>query len=142
MITMWQGYTIKEPEIQKEYLEIKKDPIFHIQKRYKPTFDGVLITIKKVFKITPITLKTSEDEKIQHFRNFAIFILVTYTAEYEKIQSEFHLTQEELQSIKNDESLKEKYKEEIAQYFSYQKDEELINIYSNLCLKDAILQSI
>ncbi len=142
MLTIWDDYEIQDEESKKKLEDVYKNPIPYIQKRHHPTFDGVLSRIRKLFKITPVAIKINDTEKAKKLREFILYLLITYTKEYEKIKLEFKLSQEELDLIKKDLTLEKKYNKEILEYFSYEIDGEIRNIKSNICFSDFLMSKI
>ena len=88
---------------------------------------NVLISIKRLFNKTPITVKTSFKQEDLYYREFALFILVNYSnVSFEEIAQEFSVEMYQLENYKNKGHYEEKYDKELKSYFK-----EKMNIFSH-----------
>ena len=79
---------------------------------------NVLISIKRLFNKTPITVKTSFKQEDLYYREFALFILVNYSnVSFEEIAQEFSVAMCQHENYKNQGYYKEKYCIETKRYF-------------------------
>lgn len=135
-------YKIKDKELENELNEKCKNIIQHIKQSYKPSFDGLLSRFKKVFKITPVTLKENKTQKAKELHELALYMLVTHTDDMELIAKEMNTDIKELEAIKQDDSLELKYEKQLNSFYKTMEDEYIINLHSNYSLRDILLDAI
>ena len=140
--SFYNDYEIQDETLKKQYQEIVKNPLKFAQESYSTTLMGVLLQMKKVFQITPVALRENNSIKAKKLRNFTLYILVHYTDDMQQIVKQFGISQKELLEIQKDMTLAAKYKKKIEEFFSYNLQEKLANIYMGLCLRDDILHTL
>ena len=109
-----------------------------MQKYYKNhmSLNAILSIFKKVFHITPITLKTDLSENKRYLRTLAIYLLLEYSCEEkEKIALEFQINPNELEQFQN---IDIDLKNDIKTFFEYFKNDYLIERKSNLAFQEEI----
>ena len=80
---MYYDYEFKSLKYQELWKNELEDTISNMQKYYKNrmSLNGILSRFKKVFHITPITLKTDLSENKRYLRILAIYLLLKYSFE-------------------------------------------------------------
>ena len=97
---------------------------------------AILSIIKKVFHITPITLKTDLSSNRSYLRRLAIYLLLTYSfEEKEKIALEFQISLNELEQFEN---IDIGFTNDIKTFFEYFKNDYLLERKSNLAFQEEI----
>ena len=109
--------------------------MLQIKKKY-PQLDAILSIFKKVFHITPITLKTDLSLNKRYLRRLAIYLLLTYSfEEKEKIALEFQISLNELEQFEN---IDIGFTNDIKTFFDYFKNDYLLERKSNLAFQEEI----
>jgi hypothetical protein len=135
MLVLDKKDTLTDPELIQKWESAKADKLQVVKNSFHPSFDGLLSQFKKIFNIIPATLKANKTNQAQELRELALYLLVTYTKDLDKISQEMNVSTEKLNQIKQDTSLEEKYKDEINLFFKPMVADSLINLYKNLILK-------
>ncbi len=116
-------------EEQWDFIKENIDVIYKITKDFCKKNDDllhVLLSIKRIFDVTPISLKVSSKTKHRYYRELTLFILVHYAnASFDEIAKEFRVTVDELEKYKNKDYYEEKYKSELENYF----EEKMISLF-------------
>ena len=100
------------------------------------SLNGILSRFKKVFHITPITLKIDLSSNRSYLRRLAIYLLLTYSFEKkEKIALEFQIGLNELEQFQN---IDIDLKNDIETFFKYFKNDYLLERKSNLAFQEEI----
>ena len=88
---IYYNYEFKSSKYQELWKDELENTISNMQKYYKNrmSLNGILSIFKKVFHITPITLKTDLSENKRYLRILAIYLLLKYSSEKNKIILEF-----------------------------------------------------
>jgi hypothetical protein len=82
------------------------------------TFLQVLLSLKRVFNKTPISLKTAYRKEDLYYRELALYLLVNYSnALKEEIASEFKIELSNLEEYKNQEHYEKIYRQPLEEYF-------------------------
>ena len=109
-----------------------------MQKYYKNrmSLNAILSIFKKVFHITPITLKTDLSENKRYLRTLAIYLLLEYSCEKkDKIALEFQINPSDLEKF---EDIDATFTNDIETFFGYFKNEYLLERKSNLAFQEEI----
>ena len=132
---MYYDYEFKSLKYQELWKNELEDTISNMQKYYKNriSLNGILAIFKKVFHITPITLKSDLSLNKRYLRTLAIYLLLTYSFEKkEKIALEFQIGLNELEQFQN---IDIGFTNDIKTFFEYFKDDYLIERKSNLAFQ-------
>ena len=134
-------YQFKTQKYQSKWRDILENTFTHIECDYRKNKDllisGVLSRFKKVFGITPKTLKDSTDNALYRYKMLAIYLLVKYSKEsFETIAREFHITVETVEEIDSNEMYFKLFEEEIKKYFNSFKEDYLLNLRSVLAFEE------
>ena len=80
---IYYNYEFKSSKYQELWKDELENTISNMQKYYKNrmSLNGILSRFKKVFHITPITLKTDLSENKRYLRILAIYLLLKYSSE-------------------------------------------------------------
>lgn len=135
---IYYNYEFKSPKYQELWKDELENTIFNMQKYYKNrmSLNAILSIFKKVFHITPITLKTDLSLNKRYLRRLAIYLLLTYSfEEKEKIALEFQISLNELEQFQN---IDIDFKNDIKTFFEYFKNDYLIERKSNLAFQEEI----
>ena len=135
---IYYNYEFKSPKYQELWKDELENTIFNMQKYYKNrmSLNAILSIFKKVFHITPITLKTDLSLNKRYLRRLAIYLLLTYSfEEKEKIALEFQISLNELEQFQN---IDIDFKNDIKTFFEYFKNDYLLERKSNLAFQEEI----
>ena len=135
---IYYSYEFKSPKYQELWKDELENTIYNMQKYYKNrmSLNGILSRFKKVFHITPITLKTDLSLNKRYLRRLAIYLLLTYSfEEKEKIALEFQISLNELEQFQN---IDIDFKNDIKTFFDYFKNDYLLERKSNLAFQEEI----
>jgi hypothetical protein len=139
---LYLDYKFKSSKYQELWKRELENTIPNMQKYYKNrmTLDAILSRFKKVFHITPITLKTDLYENKGYLRTLAIYLLLEYSfEEKEKIALEFQINPNELVQFGN---INIDFKNDIKAFFEYFKNDYLIERKSTLAFQEDISLNI
>ena len=105
----------------KERWDFIKDKLENITKndcKKNDTLLKVLLSMKRIFNKTPISLKTASTKEDLYYRRLALFILVNYSnISFGEISTEFKIELSILKEYKNQEQYKKLYKKPLEEYF-------------------------
>ena len=135
---IYYNYEFKSPKYQELWKDELENTIFNMQKYYKNrmSLNAILSIFKKVFHITPITLKTDLSSNKKYLRTLAVYLLLTYSfEEKEKIALEFQISLKELEQFQN---IDIDFKNDIKTFFEYFKNDYLLERKSNLAFQEEI----
>ena len=135
---IYYNYEFKSPKYQELWKDELENTIFNMQKYYKNrmSLNAILSIFKKVFHITPITLKTDLSLNKRYLRRLAIYLLLTYSfEEKEKIALEFQINLNELEQFEN---IDIGFTNDIKTFFDYFKNDYLLERKSNLAFQEEI----
>ena len=135
---IYYSYEFKSPKYQELWKDELENTIFNMQKYYKNrmSLNAILSIFKKVFHITPITLKTDLSLNKRYLRRLAIYLLLTYSfEEKEKIALEFQISLNELEQFEN---IDIGFTNDIKTFFDYFKNDYLLERKSNLAFQEEI----
>ena len=135
---IYYNYEFKSPKYQELWKDELENTIFNMQKYYKNrmSLNAILKKKKKVFHITPITLKTDLSLNKRYLRRLAIYLLLTYSfEEKEKIALEFQISLNELEQFEN---IDIGFTNDIKTFFDYFKNDYLLERKSNLAFQEEI----
>ena len=139
---MYYDYEFKSLKYQELWKNELEDTISNMQKYYKNriSLNGILSIFKKVFHITPITLKSDLSLNKRYLRRLAIYLLLEYSfEEKEKIAHEFQMNPNELVQFEN---IDVGFSNDIKTFFEYFKNDYLIERKSNLAFREEILSNL
>ena len=135
---IYYSYEFKSPKYQELWKDELENTIYNMQKYYKNrmSLNVILSIFKKVFHITPITLKTDLSLNKRYLRRLAIYLLLTYSfEEKEKIALEFQISLNELEQFEN---IDIGFTNDIKTFFDYFKNYYLLERKSNLAFQEEI----
>ena len=135
---IYYNYEFKSPKYQELWKDELENTISNMQKYYKNrmSLNTILSIFKKVFHITPITLKTDLSSNRSYLRRLAIYLLLTYSfEEKEKIALEFQISLNELEQFEN---IDIGFTNDIKTFFDYFKNDYLLERKSNLAFQEEI----
>ena len=138
MVLIYYNYEFKSSKYQELWKDELENTIFNMQKYYKNrmSLNAILSIFKKVFHITPITLKTDLSLNKRYLRRLAIYLLLTYSfEEKEKIALEFQISLNELEQFEN---IDIGFTNDIKTFFDYFKNDYLLERKSNLAFQEEI----
>ena len=135
---IYYNYEFKSPKYQELWKDELENTISNMQEYYKNrmSLNAILSIFKKVFHITPITLKTDLSLNKRYLRRLAIYLLLTYSfEEKEKIALEFQISLNELEQFEN---IDIGFTNDIKTFFDYFKNDYLLERKSNLAFQEEI----
>ena len=135
---IYYDYEFKSSEYQELWKDELENSISNMQKYYKNrmSLNAILSIFKKVFNLTPITLKTDLSENKRYLRTLAIYLLLEYSFEKrKKIALEFQISLNELEQFDN---IDVDFTHDIKTCFEYFKNEYLLERKSNLAFQEEI----
>ena len=135
---IYYNYEFKSSKYQELWKDELENTISNMQKYYKNrmSLNAILSIFKKVFHITPITLKSDLSLNKRYLRTLAIYLLLTYSfEEKEKIALEFQISLNELEQFQN---IDIDFKNDIKTFFEYFKNDYLLERKSNLAFQEEI----
>ena len=135
---IYYDYEFKSSKYQELWKDELENTISNMQKYYKNrmSLNAILSIFKKVFHITPITLKTDLSLNKRYLRRLAIYLLLTYSfEEKEKIALEFQISLNELEQFEN---IDIGFTNDIKTFFDYFKNDYLLERKSNLAFQEEI----
>ena len=135
---IYYNYEFKSSKYQELWKDELENTISNMQKYYKNrmSLNAILSIFKKVFHITPITLKTDLSLNKRYLRRLAIYLLLTYSfEEKEKIALEFQISLNELEQFEN---IDIGFTNDIKTFFDYFKNDYLLERKSNLAFQEEI----
>ncbi len=135
---LYLNYEFKSPKYKKLWENELENAIPNMQEYYKNrmSLNKILSIFKKVFHITPITLKTDLSQNRRYLRTLAIYLLFEYSCkEKDKIAHEFQINLNELVQFEN---IDIDFTNDINTFFEYFKNEYLIERKSNLAFQEEI----
>ena len=135
---LYLDYEFKSPKYKKLWENELENTISNMQRYYKNrmSLNKILSIFKKVFHITPITLKTDLSQNRRYLRTLVIYLLLEYSfEEKEKIVHEFQITLNELVQFEN---IDIDFTNDINAFFEYFKNDYLIERKSNLAFQEEI----
>ena len=138
MVLIYYNYEFKSSKYQELWKDELENTISNMQKYYKNrmSLNAILSIFKKVFHITPITLKTDLSLNKRYLRRLAIYLLLTYSfEEKEKIALEFQISLNELEQFEN---IDIGFTNDIKTFFDYFKNDYLLERKSNLAFQEEI----
>ena len=120
---LYLNYEFKSPKYKKLWENELENAIPNMQEYYKNrmSLNKILSIFKKVFHITPITLKTDLSSNRSYLRRLAIYLLLEYSfEEKEKIAHEFQMNPNELVQFEN---IDVGFSNDIKTFFEYFKND-------------------
>ena len=135
---IYYNYEFKSSKYQELWKDELENTISNMQKYYKNrmSLNAILSIFKKVFHITPITLKSDLSLNKRYLRTLAIYLLLTYSfEEKEKIALEFQISLNELEQFQN---IDIGFTNDIKTFFEYFKNDYLLERKSNLAFQEEI----
>lgn len=135
---IYYDYWFKSSKYQELWKDELENTISNMQEYYKNrmSLNAILSIFKKVFHITPITLKSDLSLNKRYLRTLAIYLLLTYSfEEKEKIAFEFQISLNELEQFEN---IDIDFTHDIKTFFEYFKNDYLIERKSNLAFQEEI----
>ena len=133
---IYYDYWFKSSKYQELWKDELENTISNMQEYYKNrmSLNAILSIFKKVFHITPITLKSDLSLNKRYLRTLAIYLLLTYSLEEkEKIALEFQISLNELEKFQN---IDIDFKNDIRTFFEYFKNDYLLERKSNLAFQE------
>jgi len=139
---LYYDYKFKKTEFQDKWDDFKNNIDKTIRFIYKDKSDigPILSLYRKVYKITPASIKNNFDDKYKNDREFLIFVLLSYTSICEStISSEFDIKPKDLELLKQKyNQISEEYEEKISKLFEPLKDGYISNKYQQLAFQEEI----
>jgi len=135
---IYYNYEFKSSKYQELWKDELENTISNMQKYYKNrmSLNAILSIFKKVFHITPLTLKTDLSLNKRYLRTLAIYLLLEYSfEEKEKIALEFQISLNELEQFEN---IDIGFTNDIKTFFEYFKNDYLLERKSNLAFQEEI----
>ena len=94
---------------------------------------------KKAFRIAPITLKKSTDDKLYKYKLLGIYLLTKYSnTEFEVIAKEFNTSLETIYLISSNNTYMTSFQDDIKLFFKQFEDDFLIDRKSSLAFKESV----
>ena len=138
---MYHNYEFKNLKYKKLWEYELQNTITNMQIHYKNnlSMNKVLSIFKKVFHITPVTLKTDKSSKMKYLRTLVFYILIHYSyVSKEKIAQEFQISLNDLEDFENTESISTKILTDTKTFFEYIKEDYLSERKNVLAFQDEI----
>ncbi len=134
---------LETEESKQEWLEIKKDPLQYMIQNIKMNQGAILLNIKRVFGVTPQSVRNMANEKALHIRPLVLWLLANKTRnDLEDTKQKFGIELSELEPYKDNDAIKERYKTEIERFFEPLVSSYLDNLYANMVFGEKIMQII
>lgn len=142
---IYRNYEFKSKENANEFKNFIANVDINIREYYRNFFvlNKLLVIFKKVYKITPIALRTEVDSRTKHLRKLAIYLLSKYSkASVDEISDYFNVSTKFINSIIMDVSFEKIHEAEINLFFKHLKDGYICNEYQRICFKDDVLDEL
>ena len=102
----------------------------------------ILSYFRKAFKIAPITLKTSTDNKHYKYKLLAIYLLTKYSSEeFETIAKEFNISVDTVMLIDANKTYATTFQDEIKLFFKQFEDDYLLSRKASLSFQEDVVDS-
>jgi len=138
---IFYDYEFKSEEFQNAWRCITSNTFKNMELHYRKQFSmsRLLSYFRKAFKVAPITLKNSIDNKHYTKKLLAIYLLIKYSNEkYEVIAEEFHISLDTVILISSNTLYKTTFQDEIKLFFKQFEDTYFENQKTLLALRETI----
>lgn len=138
---IYYDYEFKTDEFKKEYLDFLQHIDEEIRLFYSKNVSmlHILLTYKKLFGMTPISLRSRSDKEAIEHRNFVLYLIVHFSKEpLTSIKEYFSVSEEFLQSLRDDDSLHAVYEEKTKLFFDFHREEYRLNRRAKIALAEII----
>lgn len=142
---MYYDYEFQTDEFKEQYLDFLQHADEEIQLSYgkNASMLQILRIYKKVFGITPISLRSRNDKEVIEHRNFVLYLLLYFSKESSTSITEYlNVSEEFLQTLRDDNSLHEIYKEKTKLFFDLNKAEYIFNKRSQFAMAEEISMAL
>lgn len=142
---IYYDYEFKTDEFKKEYLDFLQHIDEEIRLFYSKNASmlQILITYKKLFGMTPISLRSRSDKEAIEHRNFVLYLLVHFSKEpLTSIKEYFNVSEEFLQILRDDDSLHKIYEEKTKLFFDLHREEYILNKKAQIALAEVISMTL
>lgn len=140
MCAKYDDVKLQEPKNIAKFKDALSNKLEYAKKSYHPSFNGLLSRFKKVFGITPASLKSADTKEAKDARELALYLLVHYTNDMQKIADAFGVPKSLLEEMRSDTALIQKYKAEEELFFEGLVSDALDNLYANLVFSEMLSQ--
>lgn len=135
----YEQYTLESKESLSTWNKAKQDPYGYVEAHYDASAMTILIHMKKVFCITPVSIRTGKDEATKRLRKIALYLIANHSKEpIETIQKMFLISIDELNSYRKDHRLKEEYRDALKAFYEPLIEDELSSLYNRLATFEKI----
>ena len=138
---MLYDYEFEGVECQNTWRCISNNTFQNIELYYRKQFSmpRLLSYFKKAFKIAPITLKRSTDDKLYKYKLLGIYLLTKYSnTEFEVIAKEFNTSFETINLISSNKTYMTTFQDDIKLFFKQFEDDFLMDRKSSLAFKESV----
>lgn len=138
---IYHDYDFKTDEFKREYLDFLQHVDEEIRLFYRKNVSmlHILLTYKKLFGMTPISLRSRSDKEAIEHRNFVLYLLVHFSKEpCTSIKEYFNVSDEFLQNLRDDDSLHAIYEEKTKLFFDLHREEYILNKKAQIALAEEI----
>lgn len=138
---MYYDYEFQSVDNQNRWDCIINNTFENMQLYYRKQLSmlSLLIYFKKAFKITPITLKNSIDDKYYRYKILAIYLLTKYSNEdFEDVAKEFHISLETVYLIASNSAYAKTFQNDIKLFFKQFEDDFLVSQKSSLAFAEKL----
>ena len=142
---IYYNYEFKTKKYQERWKCLTTHTFENIELYYRKQLSmrSVLSHFRKAFKIAPITLKTSKNDKYYRDKLLALYLLSKYSnAKFEEIASEFNISVKTVESISSTELYVLTFQKDIRFYFKSFEVDFLEEKKSSLAFQESIMQKI
>ena len=135
----FEQYAFESKESLSTWNEAKQDPYGYVEAHYDASAMTILIHMKKVFGITPVSIRTGKDEAIKRLRKIALYLIANHYKEpIETIQKMFLISIDELNSYRKNHHFKEEYRDALQAFYGPLIEDELSRLYNRLAIFEKI----
>jgi len=138
---MFYDYEFETEKYQNAWRCISNNTFQSMELYYRKQFSmpRLLSYFKKTFKIAPITLKKSTDDKLYKYKLLGIYLLTKYSnTEFEVIAKEFNTSLETINLISSNNTYVTTFQDDIKLFFKQFEDDFLIDRKSSLAFKESV----
>jgi len=138
---IYYDYEFKTAECKNTWKCLKNNTFENMELYYRKqmSMSGVMSIFRKTFKIAPVTIKNTTEDKYYKYKILAIYLLTQYSQEkFEIIAKEFHVSLETIQLIATNKSYALSFKDNIKSFFKTIEDDYLCERKSVLAFSEEL----
>jgi len=141
MGSMYHDYEFKTVESKNAWRCIINNTFKNMELYYRRQMSmrGVMSIFRRTFKIAPVTIKNTTEDRYYRYKILAIYLLTKYSQEkFETIAKEFNVKEETVELIATNRSNEHNFEDDIKLFFKTIEDDYLLERKSALSFKEKI----